>query len=290
MAAPLRITSPKNPRLVNAIKLRDSKHRRAQKLFLIDGRKSVELALQSRIVVRELFVCEGFWEKSKPDAVDVLEAVQRHGGEVYYVSGALMRKLNYGEQSHDCVAVGEFFDTSFETLTGRVERALRGKVAGTAKAADLYLVVDRVEKPGNLGAILRTADAAGVNAVLLSDSICDIYNPNAIRSSLGGLFTIPLGLGVEQQVAEWLKSNGISIYTARVEGAVDYCDVSYSEKSALVIGNEAQGLGSRWSSDEYQAVRIPMAGRIDSLNASVSAAVVLFEIVRQTNASRKVSG
>lgn len=290
MAAALRITSPKNPRLVNAIKLRDSKHRRTQKLFLIDGRKSVELALQSGIVVRELFVCEESCPETNSDVGGVLEAVQRSGGAVYFVSDAVMGKLNYGEQSHECVAVGEFFDTSLETLMERVGRASRGKESGKANTTGLYLVIDRVEKPGNLGAILRTADAAGVDAVLLSDSICDVYNPNAIRSSLGGLFTMPIGLGMEGQVADWLKSNGISVYTARVEGAVDYCDVGYSGKSALVIGNEAQGLGNRWSSDEYQAVRIPMAGRIDSLNASVSAAVVLFEMVRHTNGSRNVSG
>ncbi|XZE19506.1 TrmH family RNA methyltransferase [Pirellulaceae bacterium SH449] len=284
MAAPLRITSPKNPRLVNAIKLRDSKHRRVQKSFLIDGRKSIELAQQSGIVLRELFVCEEFSD----DTDALVETLHQNGGSVYLVSDALMGKLNYGEQSHDCVAIGDFFDTSLETLAGRIEHACRGKIVGKQKVAGLYLVIDRIEKPGNLGAILRTADAAGVDAVLLSDSICDVYNPNAIRSSLGGLFTLPIGTGTEEQVADWLKSNAIMVYTARVEGAVDYCSANYARKSALIIGNEAQGLGNRWNSNEYQAVRIPMAGCIDSLNASVSAAVVLFEMVRQKTASRKV--
>lgn len=274
MASPLRITSSKNPRLVNAVKLRESKHRRNQGLFLIDGHKSIELAIQSGVKLREIFLREESYDSSVwPNRLSAHV-------DVFVLSGQLMDKLTYGDQSHDCVAVAESFDASIDTLARRIEA---GDKVGKLKGA-FYLVIDRIEKPGNLGAILRTADAAGVTAVLLSDSICDVFNPNVIRSSLGAVFTVPLASCTMQKSREWLHSQNASIYTARVEGATEYFGVDFAECSALVVGNEAAGLGSRWTDERFQAVRIPMLGRIDSLNASVSTAVILFEMVRQRSA------
>ena len=272
MASPLRITSSKNPRLANAVKLRDSKHRKAQGLFLIDGFKSIELAIQSGIKLREFFI-----EEEHPDASNLLKQFSAVGGDSYVLSRPLMDKLTYGDQTHECIAVAESFDTSIDSLTSRLEvtNAKRGYKSG------LYLVIDRIEKPGNLGAILRTADAAGVESVLLSDSICDVFNPNAIRSSLGAIFTLPIASSSMENVAGWLQTQNISIYTARVEGAHEYTRTAFADRAALIVGNEAMGLGSRWTDTSYHAVRIPMQGMIDSLNASVSTAVVLFEMVRQ---------
>lgn len=275
MASPLRITSLKNPRLVNAIKLRDSKHRRNQGLFLIDGLKSVELAIQSGITLREIFMHEDSCDSSVLD-----NRLSAHAQDAYVLSGPLMDKLTYGEQSHECVAVAEPFDTSIDTLSTRIDAVYK---IGERKK-NLYLVIDRIEKPGNLGAILRTADAAGVTAVLLSDSICDVFNPNVIRSSLGAVFTVPLASSTMEKVTDWLRSQNAAIYTARVEGATEYTLVDYADSSALVVGNEAAGLGGRWADERFHAVRIPMFGRVDSLNASVSTAVVLFEMVRQRSA------
>lgn len=275
MASPLRITSSKNPRLVNAVKLRDSKQRRNQGLFLIDGLKSIELAVQSGIALREIFL-----DEEQYDSPGVLQHWSEYVADTYFLSKQLMDKLTYGEQSHECVAIAESFDTSIDALSsrlasGNIDKGLKGS---------LFLVIDRIEKPGNLGAILRTADAAGVTAVLLSDSICDLFNPNVIRSSLGALFTLPIASSTMQKITDWLHSQDISIYTARVEGASEYARVVFDDCAALVVGNEAAGLGTRWTDDRFQAVRIPMSGRIDSLNASVSTAVILFEMVRQRSA------
>lgn len=275
MASPLRITSVKNPRLVNAVRLRDSKHRRNQGLFLIDGLKSIELAIESGITLREMFLREEFCDSS------VRHRLSAYVGDVYVLSGQLMDKLSYGEQSHECVAVAESFDVSIDTLTSRIGKI--DKVGEENKA--LYLVIDRIEKPGNLGAILRTADAANVTAVLLSDSICDVFNPNVIRSSLGAVFTVPLASSTMQKVSDWLYSKNATIYTARVEGAAEYSRADFTHCAALVVGNEATGLGCRWTDERFRAVRIPMLGRVDSLNASVSTAVILFEMVRQRSAS-----
>jgi RNA methyltransferase, TrmH family len=140
-----------------------------------------------------------------------------------------------------------------------------------------------MEKPGNLGAALRTADASGVDAVLLSDPICDAFNPNAIRSSLGAIFTVPTAFGTSQAVDAWLQQQRCSVFTARVEGAIPYSSASFDGPAAIVIGNEADGLQDRWSQSRFQGVSIPMMGKIDSLNASVSTAILLFEAVRQRN-------
>ncbi len=146
-------------------------------------------------------------------------------------------------------------------------------------------MVDRIEKPGNLGAILRTADAAGLDAVLLSDSICDPFNPNAIRSSLGAVFTLPIGVGTMETVSTWLHAHNVSVYTARVEGAADYTSTKFADRAALVVGMKRMGLGDRWLDDNYLAVRIPMHGKIDSLNASVSTAVIVFEMDKATRSA-----
>lgn len=277
MASPLRITSPKNPKLINAIKLRDSKHRRTQGLFLIDGIRSIELALESGVVIRELFV-----EESEVGTSRILHRCIDRIGAVYALDRSLMEKINYGEQSHQAVAVAENFATDLESLSTRIQNSYANRVS----PSHLFLVVDRIEKPGNLGAILRTADAAGLDAVLLSDSICDPFNPNAIRSSLGAVFTLPIGLGTMETISEWLHAQNVVVYTARVEGANDYTSTKFADRAALVVGNEANGLGDRWLGNDCRAVRIPMHGKIDSLNASVSTAVIVFEMVRQLGHSR----
>ncbi len=186
-----------------------------------------------------------------------------------------MEKIQYGERRLDVIAVAAVMDTSLGCLEQRIVKANRGYQSKT------ILVLDRMEKPGNLGAVLRTADAACVQAVILSDPICDVWNPNAVRSSLGGLFSVPIGIGSMVEVADWLKVHSFVIHTARVEGAVEYSAACFRDKHAFVIGNEAEGLADRWLNDAYQPLSIPMLGAIDSLNASVSTAILAFESLRQ---------
>jgi TrmH family RNA methyltransferase len=144
-----------------------------------------------------------------------------------------------------------------------------------------------MEKPGNLGAILRTADAAGATAVLMSDPVCEIWNPNAIRSSLGAIFRVPMGVGTESEVRKWLDGRGVALFAARADGGIDYSEVPYPTRTAIVIGNEALGLENRWSNQGVTSVHIPMGGVIDSLNASVSGSILVFEVIRQWRNSAK---
>ena len=148
----------------------------------------------------------------------------------------------------------------------------------------LILVLESVEKPGNIGAVLRSADAAGVDAVLVCDPLTDLYNPNLIRSSLGALFSVPTLCCSSQEAAAWLKRHGISILTAQLQDSELYYDTDMTRGTAIVLGTEDRGLSPFWREQADAHIRIPMAGLMDSLNVSVSAAILCFEAVRQRNA------
>ena len=147
--------------------------------------------------------------------------------------------------------------------------------------APLVAVLEGVEKPGNVGAVLRSADAAGVSALIAADPRTDLYNPNAIRASLGTIFTMPVCEAAGGETIEWLRANGFRIFAARVDGAIPYTEADYRGRSAIVLGSEAAGLSPLWRGDDVQAVRLPMLGAADSLNVSVTAAVLFYEALRQ---------
>mgnify|MGYP001814214171 FL=1 len=147
----------------------------------------------------------------------------------------------------------------------------------------MILVVDAVEKPGNLGAILRTADAAGIDALIISDTRTDIYNPNVIRSSLGAVFSTQVGIEDSGTIIEWLKKNKIKIFSTALTASIPYTDINYSGPTAIVMGTEATGLSESWLKESDQNIIIPMKGIVDSMNVSVSAGIVSFEAIRQRN-------
>jgi TrmH family RNA methyltransferase len=145
----------------------------------------------------------------------------------------------------------------------------------------IVVVLEGVEKPGNIGAVLRTADAAGIAALILADARTDLYNPNAIRASLGTIFSVPVCSTTIDDVLPWLRRQGLHVVAARVDGSVPYTDVDYRRGTALVLGSEAEGLSDAWRADEVTAVRLPVLGVADSLNVSVTAAVLFYEALRQ---------
>ena len=151
------------------------------------------------------------------------------------------------------------------------------------KEQPLIAVLESVEKPGNLGAVLRSADAAGVDAVLICDPYTDLYNPNLIRASIGAVFTVPVVCCDSIEAIKWLKDKGIRIYTAQLQDSKWYYDTDMTGGTAIAIGTEATGLTELWREAANAHIKIPMLGRLDSLNASVSAAILLFEAVRQRN-------
>ena len=299
------ISSPNNPRVRFAASLRDPKDRRRESRILIDGAKNIAIALRSGIRCTDIFICQRAWETSNPALREILPHTdpELYGKEPRSdsvddsiddsiqavrwtrLTEQPMQKLQYGDRELQAIAVAVMPTTSLESLADRLGQSARGPSARGPSAMgperELYLVLDRIEKPGNLGAALRTADAAGATAVLVSDPICEVWNPNAIRASLGAMFTVPIAVASSGDLRKWLRERSICCYAARTENGSDYSQVRFAKKSAIIIGSEAYGLEDRWKSEEITPVHIPMYGKIDSLNASVTCSILLFELIRQ---------
>ncbi len=264
------ITSLQNPRIKDTIKLRDRRHREKQGRILIDGLRELERAIDAGVSLVEAFVylpaCEN------PEAQRVLARLAERGTEILEVNTPVFEKLAFGE---------------------RVEGILG--VAATPRAAlddvslpqnPLVAVLEGVEKPGNVGAVSRTADGAGVSALVVADPRTDLYNPNTIRASLGTIFTLPTAAASVKDTLAWLRRHKLAIYAARVDGSVPYTEVDYRQPAAIVLGSEAEGLTDAWQGADIQAIRLPMLGTADSLNVSATAAVLFYEALRQRNTSR----
>jgi TrmH family RNA methyltransferase len=262
------ITSRHNPHVKEALRLRERRQREKQGRTLIDGVRELGRALRAGVRVVEVFLCEALL--SRDDARRLLLELARSGCEVLPVSEEVFQKLAFGQRAEGVLGVAE---TPRNTLSSLV-LAENGLVS----------VLEGVEKPGNVGAVLRSADAAGVSAVVVADGRTDLYNPNAIRASLGTIFTLPLAEATGSDVREWLRARKCSIVAARVDGALPYTAVDYRGPTAIVLGSEAAGLSPLWSGQDIQAVRLPMLGAADSLNVSATAAVLFYEALRQRGA------
>jgi RNA methyltransferase, TrmH family len=258
------ITSPRNPRVLAAAGLRSRRRRDEAGLTLVDGERELQRALEGGAAVVEVFVCEARLRETGRAAV---EQARHRGAAIVPVEDPVLDRLAYGDREAGVVAVTRIPAISLDAITlGR---------------DPLLVVVEGIEKPGNLGAILRTADAVGAAAVVAADPRTDLFNPNAIRASVGTIFAIPVAQAPAADVRSWLLRAGIAIVAARVDGAIDYTAADLHGPLAIVLGSEAAGLGDAWTGDDVTAVRLPMRGVADSLNVSIAAAVLLFEARRQ---------
>lgn len=257
------ITSLQNPSVKNIVKLAKSRERKEQRLFVIEGARELSLALQSDYIVESVYVCREMFVKTKyPDVLSGLSP-----DTVVDISRAVFDKIAYRENSDGVVAIAKPKPHTLENV----------RLSGNP----FVIVLEAVEKPGNLGAILRTADAAAVDAVVVCDPQTDLYNPNVVRSSVGGIFTVQTAICTSEQAAAWLKANNISSYAAELRAAEFYQNIDFRTPSAIVMGTEADGLTGFWLKNATKRIKIPMRGKIDSLNVSVSAAVLTFEAMRQ---------
>ena len=265
MTLPATLTSLTNPRVKAAVRLRDRREREATGLTIVDGPRELLRALEGGVEVAEAFVCD---ELVRSD--EAREAVGRLATTGFTsVSEAVIGKLAFGDRSDGVVAIVRSPSTSLEALIAALP------------AEPLVVVVEAVEKPGNLGAILRTADGAGVDAVIAADARTDLFNPNAIRASLGTIFALPVAAGPSVAVLEALAGLGVRLVAARVDAERAYTEADLRGALGLVLGSEAEGLHSAWDDPRVEPVRIPMRGAADSLNVSVAAAVLLYEALRQ---------
>ncbi|WNM18758.1 TrmH family RNA methyltransferase [Flavobacterium capsici] len=258
------ITSSQNPFIKSLVLLQEkAKARKQSGMFLIEGIREIELALKGKYqLVTLLFVPELF------DETNVKKLVNNNSEiEIIEISREVYQKLAYRDTTEGIIAVAK---TKSHLLT---ELQLPEN--------PLLLVMESIEKPGNIGAMLRTCDAANIDAVLVADAKTDLYNPNMVRSSVGCLFTNQIAVGTTEEIIEYLQKNNINFYSATLQNSTSYHTQDYTKPSALVVGTEATGLSKPWREKAKQNIIIPMQGEIDSMNVSVAAAILLFEAKRQ---------
>lgn len=257
-----RIESIHNPRLKEVAALASkSSLRRGRSLCVVEGRREISNAVACGFVIEQLFFC--------PDIIpeDAVQQLIDAASEVFSLSCAAYGKIAYREGTEGVVAVLKTAPRALEGLS----------VAGDA----LVIVLESVEKPGNLGAILRSADASGAAAVIVCDPLTDLYNPNVIRASIGAVFTTAVVACSSEEAAQWLHSRGFQIVTAQLQDSEVYYDVDFTRATAIVFGTESTGLTDFWRNISDAKIRIPMLGKMDSLNVATSVAILSYEAVRQ---------
>lgn len=267
------ITSPTNARIRHLLRLQGKpRERREAGVVIVEGLREIRMAMAAGYTPRELYVAEGLVP------TDSLAGISEYFAETpsFLLSQEAFARIAYRENRDGVVAL-------FESRTHNLE---------SLRISDnpLLLIAESVEKPGNLGALLRIADAAGVDALILCDPRTDIYNPNVVRASIGTLFSVQVGMAGSLEVLSWLQHKGIRPYAAALAPqAIPYTQVDFCLPSAIVVGTESDGLSPLWLGACPDHIIIPMQGRADSLNVSVSAAIIVYEAIRQRN-SQSIRG
>lgn len=259
------ITSAQNPKVKKLLALQEkSRSRREEGLFVVEGRRELGHCIEAGYEIDSIFICE----EIASDPEDLIRRFETSGGiKVFSVSKEVYEKISYRGSTEGVVAEVRWKQLKLKDLS--------------LKDNPLVIVLESVEKPGNLGAVLRSADAAGADAVIVCDPLTDLYNPNLIRASIGAIFSVPTVAASSEETIEWLKENRIKILTAQLQDSALYYETPMTGPTAIVMGTESTGLTDAWRKAADAHIRIPMLGRLDSLNVSVSAAILLFEAVRQ---------
>lgn len=259
------ISSAQNPKIKRLLLLQQkSSERRKANLFVVEGQRELEHCIEAKLAIDTVFYCPSILGEDKWTEVSSLLAPDTR---VYEVSADVYDKIAYRGGTEGIVAEVVPLYLTLHDLQ--------------LPPNPLVVVLEGVEKPGNLGAVLRSADAAKVDAVIVCDSLTDLYNPNLIRSSIGGIFSVPCVACSSAECIEFLKGRGVSILTAQLQDSKLYYDTDMVRATAIVMGTESTGLTNVWRKAADAHIRIPMLGRLDSLNVSVSAAILMFEAVRQ---------
>jgi TrmH family RNA methyltransferase len=262
------ITSLQNPRIKNAVKLRDPRQRRRQDRILIDGVREITRAFHAGVQFVEVFVCDSLC--SSPECRRLLDELAQAEVPLVPTVEAVFARLAFGDRAEGIVAVARLPARRLEDLR--------------LPDGSLIAILEGIEKPGNVGAVLRSADGAGVAAVIVAGGGTDLFNPNCIRASLGTIFTTPVCSATSDEVRIWLQAGTWRVIATRVDAQLDYTSADYRGRTAIVLGSEAAGLSPTWQGDDVQAVRLPMLGTADSLNVSATAAVLFYEALRQRTA------
>lgn len=237
--------------------------------MIVDGIREVSRAVDADLQIRELYICPDLYEGKASGSVsaNILSKIDSRKVPVFEVSSGVYSKISFGDRDEGVLAV--------------CAAPVLSQWPKTHPGEDLFFVLEEIEKPGNLGAVLRTSDAVGAAGILLSGGDTDIFNPNVIRASLGAVFTVPVVQDTPENFLKFLKKNNITIVATSPDAGGAYTAVDFRKSCAIVMGSEHAGLGDFWLKNADVRVKIPMRGKIDSLNISVAAGVVAYEALRQ---------
>lgn len=265
------ITSLQNPKLKDVVKLRDRSSREEAGLMIVEGYRELKRALDNQIRPIALFFAPDWYlGENEPALVD---RCAEAGAELFQCSKQTFAKVAYRDRP--------------EGLLALVPIAKKGLADLNLPAEPLLIVAEAIEKPGNLGSILRSADAAGVHGVIVCDRCTDIHNPNVVRASIGTIFTVPVVEATSEETLAWLRERGIRVFAATPHADRNYTDADMRRGCAIVVGTEQYGLSSRWMEAADEKVRIPMMGQADSLNVSNATTILLYEALRQRQAAAR---
>jgi RNA methyltransferase, TrmH family len=257
------ITSIQNPFIKSLLLLQEkSKARKQSGTFLIEGKREIELALKGNYEIETILFLKDLVSENR-----IIELSKNQTIEIIEISSEVYQKLAYRDTTEGILAIAKTKSLHLSDLK--------------LSKNPLILVAESPEKPGNIGAILRTADAANLDAVIIANPKSDLYNPNIVRSSVGCLFTRQIATGTTTEIITFLKSKNIDFYCATLQDSTSYHSQNYTTPTALVVGTEATGLSQEWRDNATKNIIIPMQGEIDSMNVSVAAAILIFEAKRQ---------
>lgn len=257
------ITSPQNPKLKQLVRLKDRKERDETGLFLIEGYREIKRAIEGDILFESLFICKSLFLGSNEPLL-----IEQIGVETFTLPEHLFERISYRDRPDGLIGVAHQMQKTLKDLRPR-------------NKIPLYVVAESIEKPGNLGTILRSSDAVGADGVIVCDRCTDIYNPNVVRASVGTLFTLPV---IEAKGADayiWLKNHQVQVVAATPSAKVEYTEAPLSGPVAVVVGTEQLGLSDLWMEAADIQVKIPMRGIADSLNVAMATTLLLYEALRQ---------
>lgn len=268
---PLHITSFQNPKVKQLIALRDRRERKKTDCFLIEGYRELLRAFQGKLQLQTLYISpEHFLGENEPE---LIENIRSQGVAIISLEKEVFSKISYRDRPDGLLAVAKKMNTPLSYL----EKGL------LKKEWALFLIAESIEKPGNLGTILRSADAVGCDGVIVCDPCTDIYNPNVVRASVGTLFTLPVVEVESNEALAWLKKQQIKIVAAMPSAKDIFTEVSLKGPLAIAVGTEQTGLSELWMQQADLQVKIPMLGIADSLNVATATTLLLYETLRQKN-------
>lgn len=273
MMTTIKITSSTNPKIKQVVRLRDRKARDETGLSMVEGVREVTRAREAGVAFQEIYFCPELLEKYSPS--DLVQKIAGKDSKTFEVSAEVFEKISFGERREGVVALFQPVYKNFKDL--KIGRE------------SVMMVLEEIEKPGNLGAILRTCDGAGIHALFIADEKTDLYNPNIIRASMGTVFFVPVIRARAQDILQFLKSNKVCLIASSPNAGTVYSDQKFSFPLALALGSEQKGLSEFWINHADAVIKIPMKGKADSLNVSNTAAILAYECLRQLRRSTQIA-